>query len=252
MDKKKSSLLGLLFCLFFVLPGCKKFIKEGSLDQAGIVLTFDDDRLDNWVKNLPLLDSMGVKATFYISNYCSFSTVQKNQLALLQSHGHEIAYHTLHHYNMEEYVSKSYLRYEEYVNKEIEAGLKLMNHDGFYPTTFAYPYGAHSKAFDLLLKKYFKSVRALNGTENFSKSLVTSENNDVLYGLDIDKSGKRSDVEIIDLLKAAKNNHCCAILVAHDIDTNKKLSITRDRLLKIISFVQQNGLRYYTASEVSN
>jgi peptidoglycan-N-acetylglucosamine deacetylase len=240
----------LLTCMFF--SGCTKFQKKGQCSQAGIVLTFDDDRVDNWFQNLPFLDSANVKATFYICKYHKFTAEQKQKLAIIQNHGYEIAFHSTNHYDMLKYVYKYKHTIDELMKNEIESGLKLMNRDGFYPTTFAYPYGAHNGIYDKMLKRYFKSVRALNGTSDFSKSLTVTEKNDVLYGLDIDKSGKRSDGDILQLIQSAADNNNCAVLVGHDINNGKPLSVSRELLQKIIDKVKSLGLKYYTASEISN
>lgn len=232
--------------------GCTKFEKKGQLIQAGIVLTFDDDRIDNWFQYLPFLDSANVKATFYICKYHKFTAEQKQKLAVIQSHGHEIAFHSVSHYDMLKYVYKYKHTIDELMQNEIESGLKQMNRDGFYPTTFAYPYGAHNGIYDKMLMRYFKSVRALNGTADFSKSLAPTEKNDILFGLDIDKSGKRSDEDILRLIQSAADNNNCAVLVAHDINNGKPLSVSKELLQKIIDKVKKLGLKYYTATEISN
>ena len=103
-----------------------------------------------------------------------------------------------------------------------------------------------------MLKRWFRSVRALNGTNDFSKSLSPTEKNDVLYGLGIDKSSNRSDVNVLQLVKSAADNNNCAIIVCHDINTSSKLSVTLERLLKVFAAVKRYGLKYYTASEISN
>jgi peptidoglycan/xylan/chitin deacetylase (PgdA/CDA1 family) len=252
MAKSVVRALCTLLVTIGLFSGCKKFQKQGQLQHPGIVLTFDDDRVDNWYTYLPLFDSAGIKVTFYISKYNRLKPEQKRKLATIQSHGHEIAFHSTNHYNMEEYVYKSKHTIDELIRSEIVAGLKLMNKDGFYPTTFAYPYGAHNGVIDKALMQYFKSVRALNGTQDFAKSIVPTKSNDVLYGLGIDKSSKRSDVDINNILQSAKNNNTCAVFVAHDINTTNKYSVTLDRLMKIIAFVKENNLKYYTASEISD
>jgi peptidoglycan-N-acetylglucosamine deacetylase len=127
----------------------------------------------------------------------------------------------------------------------------MMNRDGFYPVTFAYPGGAHNGLFDNLLRRYFKSVRALNGTADFSKSLVPTEHNQVLYGLGIDKSSKRSDADVLQFVGTAYTSKDCAVLVAHNINASIPLSVTHVRLMKIFSLVNKLGLKYYTVSEIS-
>ncbi len=252
MAKNLAKVLSALLISTVLFSGCKKFEKQGHLPDPGVVLTFDDDRINNWVEYLPLLDSSGVRATFYICKYNRFTNEQKTKLALLRAHGHEIAFHTTNHYNMEDYVYKSKHSIDDLMRCEVEAGLKQMNQDGFYPKTFAYPYGAHNGVFDKILMRYFKSVRALNGTQDFSKSVVPTKQNDVLYGLGIDKSSKRSDQDITAVLQSAKNNNGCVVFVSHDINTSSKYSTTLSRLKAIISFVKVNNMKYYTASEISD
>ena len=233
------------------LAGCKKFEKSGFLRNPGIVLTFDDDRVDNWYANLAILDSVGARATFYICKYQRFTPEQKRKLAVIQSHGHEIAFHSTNHYNLMDYVYKQKHTIEEMMHNEVEAGLKAMNADGFYPTTFAYPYGAHNGLYDKLLMRYFKSVRALNGTEDYSLSLAPMEKNNLLYGLVIDKNGKRTDEAIMHLIRSAAANKAYVVLVGHNINSSIALSTTKERLFKIFNMVRSLGLNYYTASEIS-
>lgn len=222
------------------------------MQHPGIAITFDDDRIDNWYTYLPFLDSCGIKATFYICRYHMLTADQKNKLRIIQQHGHEIAYHSTHHYNMVEYVVRYHHSIDELLANEIEEDLKKMNRDGFYPTTFAYPYGAHTGQYDQLLKRYFKSVRALNGSTNYSQSLAPLDNNDVLYGFGLDKSSKHTDDCLVKLMQSARNNNCCAILVGHDINKDNKLSVTLERLQLIVNTAKELGLKYYTISEISN
>ena len=250
MNYAKAVLISLLICT--VLNGCTKYKKNGQLNQAGVALTFDDDRVDNWFKYLPYLDSANVKATFYVCKYNRFTDNQKKKLAIIQSHGHEIAFHSTNHYNMLDYVYRYNHTIDDLMVNEIESGLKMMNKDGFYPTNFAYPYGAHNGMYDKKLMKYFKSVRALNGTTDFSKSLAPTENNQLLFGLGIDKSSKRTDEVVLQVIKSASENNTCAVFVAHDINTSLKLSVTLDRLKLIVNYVKQLGLQYYTISQISN
>jgi peptidoglycan-N-acetylglucosamine deacetylase len=246
----KAIFISVMIC--FIFNGCTKYKKDGQLSQAGIAFTFDDDRVDNWFKYLPYLDSANIKATFYVCKYNRFTAEQKQKLAVIQSHGHEIAFHSTNHYNMLDYVYKYKHTINELMLNEIECGLKMMNKDGFYPTTFAYPYGAHNGLYDKKLMQYFKSVRALNGSNDFSKSLAPTENNQVLFGLGIDKSSKRSDEVVLQVIKSASENNTCAVFVAHDINTTLKLSVTMERLKLMVNYAKQLGLKYYTISQISN
>lgn len=252
MKNKASRLILWSVIMMVFFAGCAKFEKEGKIQLAGIAITFDDDRVDNWFQYLSFLDSANVKATFYICKYNRFTADQKQKLAIIQSHGHEIAFHSTNHHNMLDYVYKYKHTVDELMKNEVADGLTQMNRDGFYPTTFAYPYGAHNAIYDKMLMRYFKSVRALNGTNDFTKSLAPTEKNELLYGLGIDKSSKRTDETVIQVIRSAAENNNCAVFVAHDINTDKKLSVTKERLQKIFNLVNQLGLKYYTVSEISN
>ena len=236
----------------FIFSACTKYVKKGYMQEAGVAITFDDDRIDNWFAYLPFFDSAGIRATFYICKYHLLTPEQKNKLQLLKSHGHEIAYHTTSHHNMVEYVVRYHHTLEELIHNEIECDLKKMNQDGFYPITFAYPYGAHTGEYDHLLQRYFKSVRVLNGSTDYSQSLAPLDNNKILYGYGLDKSSKHSDESILKLMQSAKSNNCCAIFVGHDINKDSKLSVPLDRLAKIVRTVKELGLKYYTVSEISD
>jgi peptidoglycan-N-acetylglucosamine deacetylase len=184
---RKFYLMGLVMLMVCLTTiSCKKYKKQGKLSIPGIALTFDDDRVDNWYSYLNLLDSLQLKATFYISGYHKLSIVQKQKLRQIQSRGHEIAFHTRNHHNMNEYTKKYKKTQQQMIQEEIVKGLEEMNKDGFYPKTFAFPFGAHNPVIDDLLRKYFKSIRALNGSKDYSKSLTKDDNNYLLYGFGLD------------------------------------------------------------------
>lgn len=239
-------------CLLLLLTACSKNEPAGTVSRPGIALTFDDDRIDNWYSYLPFFDSTGIRATFYISNYPRLNADRKNKLRILHGHGHEIAYHTVSHVNMVEYVTKQRHTIAELLQKEIEAGLKCMHRDGFYPVSFAFPFGAHTGELDQALKPYFRSVRALNGSTDHSRSLAPNEKNYSLYGFGLDKSSNHTDDQLYKLLQAAKDKNCTAVLVGHDINKAHKLSVSLDRLRYLVKLVQQLGLEYYTISEISD
>ena len=65
--------------------------------KAAIVLTYDDavnQHLDNAI---PVLDSLGLKATFYITGYSASVRERLNDWRKLAARGHELGNHTLYH-----------------------------------------------------------------------------------------------------------------------------------------------------------
>jgi len=228
---------------------CTKYEKKGIIEKSGIALTFDDYSIDNWYQYLPLFDSFGVRATFYISQYHKLSTEQKNKMRKMQSHGHEIAFHTSNHYNMVNYLDNFQIR--DLIEREIYEDLRKMNHEGFYPRTFAYPYGSHNDYLDKELCKIFKSVRALNGTNNYAKSFTRGLNNKVLYAIGIDNKRPRLD-KIEFLIEEAYHNSNCLILVGHNIEKpDAAFQVSLEKLKAILQKAKALNMRFYTVSEIS-
>lgn len=252
---KRITYLTLLFLLFLIIQSCNKndIIPGGNITEntrGGIALTFDDNYIDNWYPYIDLFDSLGVKATFYISKYNKLNAAQKNKLQQIKDHGHEIAFHSTNHVNFLKYVDSTNV--DRLMNEEITHGLHLLNKDGFYPTTFAYPYGKHNDLLDKLLLQRFKSVRALNGTQDLSRSLVSLKNNKLLFGLGIDETSNRNLSKIEGLLYLAQQTNRCAVLLVHNIERqDMKMQIPLWKLKEILLRAKSLNLKFYTISEIS-
>ncbi|MDB5231779.1 MAG: polysaccharide deacetylase family protein [Chitinophagaceae bacterium] len=243
--------LAAVILISILSTGCAKYDKEGDLPQGSVAITFDDHFVDNWYKYLPLLDSFNAKATFFVDAYSKLTDAQKNKLKIIQQHGHEIAYHTVNHYDLLKYLGKHSM--QELIGKEINPGLEAMHKDGFYPTTFAYPFGSHNYQLDIELTKMFKSVRALNGSSNYAKSLVRADCNKYLFGLGMDNSSNHPDKLYYRMLDGVKNTSSCLVLVGHMIgENNSKFQVPSDRLRSILQKARELNLKFYTISEISN
>lgn len=250
MKRNKLVLFTVFFAASLLIGSCRKMDKTGTMNEPGIALTFDDRNIDNWYKFLPVLDSLHVPVTFYISSYHLLSHEQKNKLKIMAAHGHEIGYHTTNHVDVAKYTAKH--GGTQLLADEITPDLEKMKQDGFNPVVFAYPYGAHTQISDACLRHRFKSLRALNGTANLAKSLTASNDETMLYGLGIDNDGAKKDEEYDRLLESAAANANCVVFVAHLIEEeNTKLKVPLSRLLHIIHKAQALHMRFYTVHEIS-
>lgn len=237
-------------CVICLLSNCSKYTKSGSLSKAGLALTFDDYSVDNWYSYLNLLDSFNVKATFYISNYNRLNADQKQKLHEIENRGHEIGYHTSTHPDLTKYLQTNGL--QKLVKSEIVDGLALMNKDGFYPKTFAYPFGSHLPELDCAILKYFNSVRMLNSTSDYAQSLAASGGNQQLYAIVLDDVNKKSLSFIDAMIKNAKDGNDCFVVLVHEINNPKAgYSMSLERLRHMLQSAKASGLNYYTASDLS-
>ncbi len=251
---KTNSILALLVFIFLGLMnyGCKKNnLPKNILPNGMIALSFDDRYVDNWYNYLPLLDSLDIKATFYISGYHTLTVAQKQKLRVIESHGNEIAYHTTNHTNL----LKDYTRngIQSVLKSEIQPDLLLMKADGFDVVNFAYPYGQHDTNLDNILLTYFKSVRAVCNTKNYSKAIVNRTGaSQVFYSPRIDSKSNIKEEEIRGLLQIAKDRHTCVMLYTHAINSpDNNFQISLERLKNLSIMAKELNLEFVTVASIT-
>ena len=112
--------------------------------KMGLSLTFDDARLSQVDKGIPLLDKYGVKATFYLSpeNMTQRLTAWKKAVA----NGHDIGNHTLVHPCSGNFAWSRDKALEDYtlegMDRELDSASSLIKKMlGIQPVSFAYPCG---------------------------------------------------------------------------------------------------------------
>ena len=132
------------------------------VSRAGIALTFDDAYIDQWYAVRGIFQKYNASATFYISNFNTFSQDQDkiNKLKTLESDGHEIAFHGANHEDVVAYLQSHTLN--EYMNNEIIGGINLMKSKGFNPVDFSFPYGSDDPRATAAMTPYFLHMRDTN------------------------------------------------------------------------------------------
>lgn len=112
--------------------------------RAAVSLSFDDARPSQVERGIPLLNSFGLRATFYVS----VTALERRLGAWKQAvrDGHEIGNHTLHHPCSANFLWKKSHMLEEYTLEQMESELEAADERieslvGVRPRTFAYPCG---------------------------------------------------------------------------------------------------------------
>jgi sialate O-acetylesterase len=93
----KKNLLVLLTSFVLVASASAQFNQAWNGKKCAVVLTYDDainQHLDNAI---PVLDSLGLKATFYVTAFSPSMQTRLNDWKKLAVNGHELANHTLYH-----------------------------------------------------------------------------------------------------------------------------------------------------------
>jgi len=166
------SRLLLSFTLLLVLQSNAQEGQPWKGKKAAVVITYDDainEHLDN---ALPVLDSLGLKATFYITAYSSAVQNRLNEWKSVAAKGHELGNHSLYHPCVggkgREWVSKEH-DLNTYTVKRMEEELRMTNTflqllDGKTQRTFAFTCGdmkVEDSSFIQGMKNDFLAARAV-------------------------------------------------------------------------------------------
>jgi len=253
MSKYRYKISCFIICLVSLLiSGC--FFDTDLHANGGVVITFDDRYVSNWVWADSVLDNYDWKATFCVSGPQVLSDVQFSDLRALKNSGHEIAGHGVAHRNAVDYVAAYGM--DAYLNDEILPMINIMKTEDIEPVTFAYPYGTHSQEIDDTLMTYFKVLRSTTYPWVVpEEQSCYYENDPVVNGLGMDGSASdRRTNYFLGLLEYARDNDKIAIFYSHrpvaEVSGANQTDIRT--LLAICDYIRLNNMRFYTLSELSN
>lgn len=128
---------------------------DRSRPRAAWAFSIDDQAIDTWVTWRDTLRDANVRFTFFLSMWGDLTDVQLGELADLAGDGHAIEPHGMHHLDAGAYAGGP----EGYVADEIVPELDGLVSAGYTPTTFAYPYGAHTAATDAAILEHVSIIR---------------------------------------------------------------------------------------------
>jgi peptidoglycan/xylan/chitin deacetylase (PgdA/CDA1 family) len=240
---------------FYLSLACKFESKLPiSIENGGVVLTFDDNFIDEWYYADSLLRKYNWKATFFVSFIKSLSYQQFDKLINLQNRGHEIGGHGFNHFNQCDFVSSCGIK--EYINDEIIPLIESMRQRSIKIDSFAYPFGSRDERLDYFLLDYFKILRATS----YDKVEPNEHNcyfkkRRLIFGLGIDNNYEHfSEDYIVKLLSYAKKTKQILILYGHKPVDNpfSKYETKIATLENICDFINKNDMKFYTASELFN
>ena len=234
-------MIGLFFFLLTLLP--VQETKPWNNKSCAVVLTYDDAsnvHLDNVI---PLLDSLKLKGSFYLSGYFPGFRDRVSDWRKAAINGHELANHTLFHpcigntpgrewvkpeRKMENY---SILRMTEEVRMN---NILLTAVDGKTKRTFAYPCGDMKIRDSLYLDK--KDFVAARSTREQMPQITEID----LYDIGCYSMNGQSGEEMITLVKKAMSNHGLLVFLFHGVGGEHSLNVSLPEHRKLLRFLKQN------------
>lgn len=220
--------------------------------QPGVVITLDDDYVNEWKTAHDILKDYSWKATFFVCKINQLDAGKINTLKEFQDYGHEIAGHGLNHLNAVNTINS--IGFESYYNQEILPMMACMDTNNFNVNSFAYPYGARESSIDNKLFPHFKMLRGTTyGSAIPSQQNCYYKNSNLVYGLGIDNSYPHFSIPyFIQLLEYAKTKNKIVIFYAHKPVTTSTADYQTEinTLIHICQYVQQNNMKFYKLSEL--
>jgi len=222
--------------------------------SPGVVITLDDDYVDNWVAADDILKVYNWKATFFVTKCSQLNEDKMTKLAAFKAYGHEIGGHGLSHLNASQFIAANGAN--AYLDAEIFPMVDIMDAAGLHATSFAYPFGARNKGTDDLLLGHFSILRGTTyGRLSPDQHNCYYTGSPVIFGLGVDNSYPHFNVAyFISLLQYAKTNNKIVIFYAHrPVQTALNDYETEyNTLTQICKYVKDNDMKFYTISELTN
>ena len=219
--------------------------------KAAVVITYDDainEHLDNAV---PLLDSLGLKATFYVTAFAASVQSRMNDWKKLPASGHELGNHTLYHpciggpgrewvkpeYDMRQYTVQQML------NEVRMTNLFLQALDGKTKRTFAFTCGDQKIGDSLFigaLRNDFVAARAVRNEMHPAAEVD-------LYNVDCYMVNNHSAEEMIGWVKKAVDTHSLLVVLFHGVGGGNALNVSLPAHRAFLQYLRQQEKDLYIA-----
>ena len=235
----------------FLLPGL--FIISNCMAQsstpwnnkkAAVVLTYDDavdQHLDNAI---PVLDSLGLKATFYITGYSASIRTRMNDWKKIAAKGYELGNHTLYHPCVggvgREWVSPDYDMSKYTIRRMVDEtrmnNVFLQALDGKTKRTFAFTCGDMKVGDSLFmdrLKNDFVAARAVR------EEMHTIDKVD-LYNVDCYPVNGQTAEQMIEWAKKAIETKSLLVILFHGVGGGNSLNVLVPEHRRFLQWLKAN------------
>ncbi|MGC4101882.1 polysaccharide deacetylase family protein [Ferruginibacter sp.] len=220
--------------------------------KCAVVLTYDD-AIDQHLDNaLPVLDSLKLKATFYLTAFSASMQKRLPEWKALAAKGYELGNHTLYHPCDASMPGRTWVQPEndlsKYTVKRMENEVRMTNLflyslDGKTKRTFAYTCGDMKIGDSLFMngmKKDFVAARGVRG------DMHTIDKVD-LYNTDCYVVNNNSFADMKQWVDKAMATNSLLIILFHGVGGGNGLDVTLDNHRKILSYIKQNEKDIYIA-----
>ncbi|MCW5964600.1 MAG: polysaccharide deacetylase family protein [Bryobacterales bacterium] len=225
--------------------------------RGALSFTFDDARVSQIDLGIPLLNRLGMKATFYVSPRGFRQRVDGWKEAIAA--GHEIGHHTDSHPCTVNYRFSRDNALEDYTLERMEADIakataEIVDTLGVRPVSFAYPcgqtfvgVGANQRSYVPLIAKHFRSGRGY-----LNESANDPERCDLSYLMGTHCDGFSGD-ELLGLVDAAMKENRWLVFAGHDFGDPARQTTSMKAIEAVWEYARNpaNGVWVDTVATVS-
>ncbi|QHW00040.1 polysaccharide deacetylase family protein [Spirosoma endbachense] len=240
---KKIALLSLLLLTHTLTFAQNSTVWNGK--KCAVALTYDDALLVHLDNVIPVMDSLGLKGTFYLSGYFPGFVNYIPRWRSAAVNGHELANHTLFHPCAGDRPGREWVKpandLSKYTVQRMTDEIRMTNIllktlDGQSARTFAYPCG-DTKIGDV---DYYKSVEgdfvAARGTKSEMKPITEINFADIgSYAIN-----GQSGEQMIDLVKKAQETNSLLVFLFHGVGGGHSLNVALAEHNKLVQYLKQH------------
>jgi sialate O-acetylesterase len=240
----KKNFIIVLLCVTATVTIAAQSSQPWQGKKCAVVITYDDAYNQHLDNAIPVLDSLGLKATFYITAFSASMQARMNEWKKLPMNGHELGNHTLYHpciggtgrewvkpeYDMRNYTVQRMLDETRMTN------LFLQALDGKTKRTFAFTCGdmkIGDSSFINAMKNDFVAARAV-------RNQMHKINEVDLYNVDCYVVNGETGAQLIDWAKKAIATNSLLVVLFHGVGGGNSLNVELPAHREFLQFLKQN------------
>ena len=212
--------------------------------KGAVVLTYDDALNQHLDNAIPVLDSLGLKATFYVTAFTQSMQTRLNDWKKLAVNGHELGNHTLYHPCIggkgREWVSPEYDMNNYTIRRMVDetrmTNLFLHALDGKTKRTFAFTCGdmkIGDSLFINAMKKDFVAARAV-------RAQMHKINEIDLYNVDCYMVNGETEEQMIEWVKKAAETNSLLVILFHGVGGGNALNVSIEAHRGFLQYMKKN------------
>jgi sialate O-acetylesterase len=241
-----------LVMVFFSYLAQAQILNPWNNKSSAVALTYDDGLDIHLDRVIPLLDSLNIKASFYLIG--SSSVVGKRLLEWRKAarNGHELGNHSLNHPCDGSLPGRDFVSPDNDLSKftvqravdEIKINNTLLEAiDGKKTRTFAYPCG------DMFIGKvnFFEKIQ-----NSFAGARGVNEGMPYIQDIDLNNipsypMNNLSADYMIDLVKKAQKNHTLLVFLFHGVGGGHNLNVDFEEHRKLLQYLSDHRSQIWIA-----